>query len=313
MPDEKFITRAKGGLNYQDTDWTQTQAGLKARKRTWLKTTQPAMDRMTSLERDYRKNRGNVDAYDVQEARNAYDKAQSSAWDRASAAEAKADSKAVTSRDATNARIARERLAARATAAGKPQPFITRKQAGINEGRRDPLAVRQRRETQSTPSGLQAQKTGYAREREVSKKVMDKNNYRINDAYRADMDKIEPTIKRLRSQTANNVRLAKSADVTARDAANAANARGRLAARATAAKAQPRGGGMMAKAAALGPVAEGAAALYAADEATGFRRTKYSGNSGGPSFSMNPYASSNKSSYAGQSAMSKAMGVGKKK
>jgi hypothetical protein len=106
---------------------------------------------------------------------------------------------------------------------------------------------------------------------------------------------------------------ADSKAVTSRDATNARIARGRLAARATAAKAQPRGGGMMAKAAALGPVAEGAAALYAADEATGFRRTKYSGNSGGPSFSMNPYASSNKSSYAGQSAMSKAMGVGKKK
>jgi hypothetical protein len=102
--------------------------------------------------------------------------------------------------------------------------------------------------------------------------------------------------------------------VARRDATNARIARERLASRAS--KAQPRAGRMTSNMAAMGPMAGAVAAadaLYAADEATGFRRTKYSGNSGGPSFSMNPYASSNKSSYAGQSAMSKAMGVGKKK
>jgi len=311
MPDEKFITRRKG-LIFETPDGTLTHSGqrkgVKAFQKDFAKNVSPIYSEWQNARRD-----NPYDSSIDKKFERAVSEGDVKSFQKKMNVEAMADSKAVTSRDASNARIARERLAARATAAGKPQPFITRKQAGINEGRRDPLAVRQPRETQSTPSGLKAQKTGYAREREVSKKVMDKNNYRINDAYRADMDKIEPTIKRLRSQTANNVRLAKSADVTARDAANAANARGRLAARATAAKAQPRGGGMMAKAAALGPVAEGAAALYAADEATGFRRTKYSGNSGGPSFSMNPYASSNKSSYAGQSAMSKAMGFGKKK
>jgi hypothetical protein len=107
---------------------------------------------------------------------------------------------------------------------------------------------------------------------------------------------------------------ADSKAVTSRDATNARIARERLASRAS--KAQPRAGRMTSNMAAMGPMAGAATvadALYAADEATGFRRTKYSGNSGGPSFSMNPYASSNKSSYAGQSAMSKAMGVGKKK
>ena len=111
-------------------------------------------------------------------------------------------------------------------------------------------------------------------------------------------------------------KMVSSKAVTARDAANAATSRGRLAGRASAVP-QPRGGGMLDKvagrASAMAPMAAVASAMYNADEATGFRRTKYSGNSGGPSFSMNPYASSNKSSYAGQSAMSKAMGVGKKK
>ncbi len=111
-------------------------------------------------------------------------------------------------------------------------------------------------------------------------------------------------------------KMVSSKAVTARDAANAATSRGRLAARASSAKVQPRGGRMTSNMAAMGPIAGAVAAadaLYAADEATGFRRTKYSGPSGGPSFSMNPYASSNKSAYNGQSAMSKMMGVGKKK
>lgn len=314
MPqEEKFITRKQGGIGYQDTDYTQTQKGMKANSGAYRKATGPSYNRLMSLDRERRADRAGFDPFEMGKARDAFDKASSNAYPKQYAAEEKATNRAVTARDATNARIARERLASRATAAGNPQPFITRKDAGIREGSRDPLAVRQRKETADTPSGRKAQKIGYARVNEVGRKVIEKHGGQFTDAYRADMSKTDPTVKRLRAQTANNVRLARSGDVTARDAANAANARGRLAARASSANAQPKGGGMMAKAAALGPVAEGAAALYAADEATGFRRTKYSGNSGGPSFSMNPYASSNKSSYAGQSAMSKAMGVGKKK
>jgi hypothetical protein len=61
---------------------------------------------------------------------------------------------------------------------------------------------------------------------------------------------------------------------------------------------------------AAGPIMGAASALAAADEATGYKRTQYSGNFGGPSFNANPYSS--KSSYPGQSTMSKLMGVGKK-
>lgn len=132
------------------------------------------------------------------------------------------------------------------------------------------------------------------------------------DTYKEEMAKGTP--KKAAARASVDARaLTASKAVTARDATNTRIARERLASRASSAKVQPRGGGMMAKAAALGPVAEGAAAMYAADEATGFRRTKYSGPSGGSSFSMNPYASSNKSAYNGQSNMSKMMGVGKKK
>jgi len=61
---------------------------------------------------------------------------------------------------------------------------------------------------------------------------------------------------------------------------------------------------------AAGPIMGAASALAAADEATGYKRTQYSGNFGGPSFNVNPYSS--KASYPGQSTMSKLMGVGKK-
>ena len=196
MPqEEKFITRKQGGIGYQDTDYTQTKKGMKANSGAYRKATAPSYNRLMSLDRERRADRAGFDPFEMGKARDAFDKASSNAYSKQYAAEEKATNRAVTGRDATNTRIARERLASRASTA----------------------------------------------------------------------------------------------------------------------KAQPRGGGMMAKAAALGPVAEGAAAMYAADEATGFRRTKYSGPSGGPSFSMNPYASSNKSAYNGQSAMSKAMGVGKKK
>jgi len=63
---------------------------------------------------------------------------------------------------------------------------------------------------------------------------------------------------------------------------------------------------------AAGPVMAAVSALAEADKATGYKRTQYSGNFGGPSFSTNPYASSSKPAYSGQSTMSKLMGVGKK-
>jgi hypothetical protein len=123
----------------------------------------------------------------------------------------------------------------------------------------------------------------------------------------------EAALKRAQSGVDADARGDRSASdtVARRDASNARTARERLATRRDAASAKSSGGGMMAKAAALGPVAEGAAAMYAADEATGFKRTKYSGNFGGPSFNSNPYAKT--AAYPGQSKMSMMMGVGKKK
>jgi len=116
------------------------------------------------------------------------------------------------------------------------------------------------------------------------------------------MQDIQPS----RSAMANEYRAA-AGDVTARDAANARIMRQRLAAR-NAASRQPKsggGGGILAN-----PMIGVAGAIAEADRATGYKRTKYSGNFGGPSFAVNPYSS--KSSYAGQSPMSKMMGVGKK-
>lgn len=111
-------------------------------------------------------------------------------------------------------------------------------------------------------------------------------------------------LKPSRSAMDNEYRAA-AADVTARDAANARIMRERLAARKSAASRQPKGGGALAN-----PMLGVAATIAEADRATGYKRTRYSGNFGGPSFSVNPYSS--KSSYAGQSPMSKMMGVGKK-
>lgn len=122
----------------------------------------------------------------------------------------------------------------------------------------------------------------------------------------------EKKLKRAQSGVDVDARVTKSISdtVARRDATNARVARERLASRRDSGSPKTGGSGLMAKAAALGPIAEGAAALYAADEATGFKRTKYSGNSGGPSFASNPYSS--KASYPGQSKMSMMMGVGKK-
>ena len=73
-----------------------------------------------------------------------------------------------------------------------------------------------------------------------------------------------------------------------------------------------KGAGTIAAIEAAGPVMAAVSALAEADKATNYKRTQYSGNFGGPSFSTNPYASSSKPAYSGQSTMSKLMGVGKK-
>jgi hypothetical protein len=191
--------------------------------------------------------------------------------------------------------------------------FITRKQAGIKEhrvnymmGGNDPA------DTASTPSEKIVNVTKWNRERQAIRPIDKKHRGQLTDAYREGMRTIKPQLDAIKAKANIDRRIAMNDDVTSRDATNARIARQRLAGRA----AQSRSGRITSNVSAMGPMAGAAAvadALYAADEATGFRRTKYSGNSGGPSFSMNPYASSNKSSYAGQSAMSKAMGVGKKK
>jgi len=94
--------------------------------------------------------------------------------------------------------------------------------------------------------------------------------------------------------------------VAQRDATNTRIAKERMSGRAAASKTAPKGGGM--GGALSNPMLGVAASMYEADRATGFRRTGYSGNSGGPSFTMNPYAKTN---YSGQSPMSKMMGVKK--
>jgi len=94
--------------------------------------------------------------------------------------------------------------------------------------------------------------------------------------------------------------------VAKRDATNARIARERLASRAAQQNQKvSSGGGVLSN-----PMLGVAASIAEADRATGYKRAKYTGNFGGPSFSVNPYSS--KSSYAGQSPMSKMMGVGKK-
>lgn len=191
------------------------------------------------------------------------------------------------------------------------EKFITRKRGGIGEGIDSEIGAY----TDTRKGGRKYDKTYKRDMNQAYDKLMKAKSVSPAKQNPLAIGEAEKNLKRAMTVEGPTARMMSSnqSTVARRDATNARIARERLASRAAAAKANPRGGGMMAKAAALGPVAEGAAALYAADEATGFRRTKYSGNSGGPSFSMNPYASSNKSSYAGQSAMSKAMGVGKKK
>jgi len=195
------------------------------------------------------------------------------------------------------------------------EKFITRKQGGITYQKPNYTETKKGKQANT---GAYRKHTGpafkaYMAESDKAMKAWEQGFGRKDDLRIALRNKLDSVTATAYEKQHAAEQKATNRAVTGRDATNARIARERLASRASAAKAQPRGGGMMAKAAALGPVAEGAAAMYVADEATGFRRTKYSGPSGGPSFSTNPYASSNKSAYNGQSAMSKMMGVGKKK
>ena len=183
--------------------------------------------------------------------------------------------------------------------------FITRKKAGVFEMLEDGTDTRKSRQV-----------LNMAEQKLKDKAYNDLMKAKTVPAAKRDpfaVGRAEAALKRAQSGNDADARASRSASdtVARRDATNARIARGRLTERASEAKAQPRGSGMMAKAAALGPVAEGAAAMFAADEATDFKRTKYSGNFGGPSFSKNPYSST--ASYPGQSKMSMMMGVGKKK
>ena len=188
--------------------------------------------------------------------------------------------------------------------------FITRKKAGVFEMLEDVTDTRKSRQVLNMTEQKLKDKAYNDLMKAKSVPAAKRDPFAVGRA--------ETALKRAQSGNDADARALRSASdtVARRDATNARIARGRLAERASSAKTQPRGGRMTSNMAAMGPIAGAVAAadaLYAADEATGFRRTKYSGPSGGPSFSMNPYASSNKSAYAGQSAMSKAMGVGKKK
>ena len=190
------------------------------------------------------------------------------------------------------------------------EKFITRKRAGIGE-----VLDSETGAYTDTRKGEKIFDKSYKGEMNKAYDALEKA-YRVPPAKRGPLDISNAEKNLFKAKTvegpARRMLTANQSTVARRDATNARIARERLSTRASSAKSQPRGGGVMAKAAALGPVAEGAAALYAADEATGFKRTKYSGNFGGPSFSMNPYASSNKPAYSGQSNVSKLMGVGKK-
>ena len=104
----------------------------------------------------------------------------------------------------------------------------------------------------------------------------------------------------------NAMKLTDNKIVAKRDATNARITREQLASRAAQQNQKVNsGGGVLSN-----PMLGVAASIAEADRATGYKRAKYTGNFGGPSFSANPYAS--KSSYVGQSPMSKMMGVGKK-
>ena len=123
----------------------------------------------------------------------------------------------------------------------------------------------------------------------------------------------EAALKRAQSGVDADARGSRSvADTVARrDATNARVARERLQSRAESVKAQPgSGGNFVNNLNEVGSIVGVADAIYQADKATDFKRTKYSGNFGGPSFNVNPYSS--KASYPGQSKVSMLMGVGKK-
>ena len=209
MPQEKFITRKQAGIKEMPQPYRNrgaepfhmyTKAGSKANEKMWNKTYGNAGAKYSEVyfnpDHDYfLKN--------IEDAKIARDDARLKANAKAKAAEIKTDNKVVAKRDATNARIARERLASRATNKAGERPVVD---------------------------------------------TFDANKNKIKNA---------PNMGVL-----NN------------------------------------------------PMLGVAAAIADADKATGYKRAKYTGNFGGPSFSANPYSS--KTSYAGQSPMSKMMGVGKK-
>lgn len=122
--------------------------------------------------------------------------------------------------------------------------------------------------------------------------------------------------------------------VTTRDAGNTKYLRGKLDTRALSAVSTPapvkqstpltRAGveaGKMVKGAATAmtaaavnnPAVTAAYNIAEADKATGYKRTQYSGNFGGPSFSVNPYASINKSSSKSAPSMRSMLGMPKGK
>lgn len=120
--------------------------------------------------------------------------------------------------------------------------------------------------------------------------------------------------------------------VTTRDAGNAKYLRGKLDARASAVVPAPnkqstpltRAGaeaGKMVKGAATAmtavaqnnPAVAAAYNIAEADKATGYKRTQYSGNFGGPSFSVNPYASTNKTPSKAAPSMRGMLGMPKGK
>lgn len=93
--------------------------------------------------------------------------------------------------------------------------------------------------------------------------------------------------------------------VNVRDASNAKTARTRLAGRAAAAAVKPSTSFAQKVGKTAGnPMVAAATAIAEADKATGYKRVKYSGSFGGPSFSSNPYAKTNTSSKAAPSMRS---------
>jgi len=182
--------------------------------------------------------------------------------------------------------------------------FITRKKAGVFEMLDEGTDTRKSRQV-----------INMAEQKAIDKAYDDLMKAKSVPAAKRDplsVGRAEAALKRAQSGNDASARGERSASdtVARRDASNARVARERLTSRAEAVKAQPGSGGMVSKLNAVGSVVGLADAMYQADKATDFKRTKYSGNFGGPSFDANPYAKT--AAYPGQSKMSMMMGVGKK-